>query len=368
MFNPFQKLVLVYILWNASSLISGGMFEVYFFGLGMSQSQIYLADTIWFLPSLLAIPLFASFSSKKFMAGGIMLALIATLAMAFSPGPAGAFTFRILLGLTNFLFWVPFNVLYYEYSRDNNASLGALYYSLGPLLSLFLPASAGILAQAVGFQPLFILAAISFALTLVASILLVEDKVFKYTAKGALDSLSGLKTLVFLEGFSGMSILSVTLPVMLLTFAQRPLDFGLFLSASTVFSVGASLVTARYSDKLKSRRVFILPAVIAFAAAAILAAVSQDIGTFFIAFGLVNFLSRIFFPLSLALVVDNSKSLADSITGREIFLNAGRLLGCLAGFALAAAAGLGYSLLFQGAAMLLYAVVFEANKHKLSSH
>lgn len=366
--SSFQKLVIVYLLWNASSLIAGGMFEVYYYSLGMTQVQLLLADAIWFLPPLLAIPLFTGFGSRRFIVAGILLALLATAAMAFFPMPGVSYVFRLILGLTNLFFWVPFNVLYYEYSKGNNASLGAVYYAIGPLLSLFLPAMAGLIAQSVGYQELFILAVLSYILTLLSALFLVEEKRFSYSIQGAFAGLSGLKTLVFLEGFSGMAMISVTLPVMLLSFAHEPLEFGVFLSASTIFSIGASLVAARYSDRLKKRGVFLLPAVVGLAAAAILAAVSQSVGAFFIAFGLTNFLSRIFFPLSLALVVDNSKSLPDSIVGREILLNLGRLVGCLLGFAIALWGGVSGALLFQGVVMLLYAAIFESKKKKLSSH
>jgi hypothetical protein len=84
------------------------------------------------------------------------------------------------------------------------------------------------------------------------------------------------------------------------------------------------------------------------------------------AFALVTFFSRVFFPLPLALAVDNSKHLASTMVGREIMLNLGRICGLLFAHFILVHYSIGYVLLAQGIALLLYIPVFENRRSKLA--
>ncbi len=358
----------VYALWLVSTSLGASLFEVYFFNLGLSIPGIYLADSLWFIGSLIVIPLFRGFRARSFMLGGIAVAFLSTALLLFDPSPWVAIPFRLLIGVTNLFFWAPFNTLFYEHRKGDNASLGAVYYALGPVLSIFTPAIAGFFASALGFPALYILAMLSFAATFAAAFLFVEDKRYSYSFRSCMESISGLRTLIFMEGFAGMVMTSITLNVMLLLFVSKPEGFGLFTSLVTVFAVVASLLTAKLSDKVKRRREFILPLVALFSLSAVIASQSADILWFFLGFGLVNFFSRIFYPLPLALVVDNSKSLVESMVGREVFLNLGRLCGGILGYYLLLNSDIRTVLLVQGLVLLLYVPVFENRKKKLKSH
>ncbi len=368
MASSFQKLLIVYSLWLASTSLGAALFEVYFYNLGLSLPGIYLADCLWFLGAILAIPLFKGFKSRNFMLVGIAISLLSIALLILVPSPAIAIAFRFLIGLPNLFFWAPFNTIYYEHRKGDNASLGALYYAISPILSIFTPAIAGFLASSVGFNALYAVALASFALTFAATFLFIENKSYGYSFLSCIKSISGLRTLIFMEGFAGMVITSITLNVMLLLFVDKPAGFGLFTSLVTVFAVAASLLTARLSDKAKRRREFILPVVALFALAAVFASQSHDLLSFFAGFGLVMFFSRVFYPLPLALVVDNSKSLVESMVGRELFLGLGRLCGGLIGYFILLRTDIATVLLVQGLLLLLYIPVFENRKAKLSSH
>jgi MFS family permease len=153
---------------------------------------------------------------------------------------------------------------------------------------------------------------------------------------------------------------------MLLSYATQPMEFGSFLSLVTIFSIVATFLTARLSDKQKHRRTFIIGAVAAFAIAAIFTSQLGGLAWFFIGYGLVSFFSVIFLPLPFALVADNSKSLVDSMLGREFMLGVGRVAGVLVGFLILLYSNLETVLLFQGLALLLYIPLFENRKKKLS--
>jgi hypothetical protein len=267
-------------------------------------------------------------------------------------------------------FWLPFNVLFYEYRKENNAQLGALYYSLGPVLSLALPTVAGMIAGSLslGYPVLYLVSIALYALTFIAGWFLLEDRKYSYDPLRAVKSISGMKSILFLEGFAAMVIVSVTLEVMLLIFIDTPFEFGGFLSLATIFSVIAAVITAKLSDKAGQRRKFLLPSIAAFAISTIFASQAPDLVTFFFAFGLIGFFSRIFFPLPFALLVDNSKSLVDVMVGRELLLNLGKLAGALAGYVIFVMFDIRAVLLFQGLVLLLYIPIFENRKRKLQKH
>jgi MFS family permease len=370
MFGPdsFRRLIFVYLLWLSSWMMTATLFEVYFFSLGMSMQEIYLANAFWFVSGLVVTPFLSGFSSKKFMMIGIAIAALGALILYFFPDKIAAYGFRLVIGLTHLFFWTPFNVLFYEYRKENHAQLGALYYSLGPILSLALPSIAGLIAGSISYQALYLASFALYAFCFAAAAFLLEDRKYSYNVIDSIRSINGLKSMMFLEGFSGMVIVSVTLEVMLLGFIDTPFEFGTFLSLATIFSVIAAAITAKLSDRAGQRRKFILPAAAAFALSAVLASQAPDIVTFFFAFGLINFFSRIFFPLPLALAVDNTKSLVDLMVGREMMLNAGRLAGALFGYFLFVNFDIRAVLLVQGLALLLYIPVFENRKKKLVRH
>ncbi|MCI0504097.1 MFS transporter [Candidatus Micrarchaeota archaeon] len=366
--NPFIRLIIVYSLWTIGGALAGSLFEVYFYSIGMPLQEIYLADAFWFVAALLMVPVFRRFRARDFMLAGICMAAVSVSLLYTFQGEWTAAAFRLLLGTTHVLFWAPFNILFYEFRKDNHATLGAIYYSVGPVISLVTPAFAGILAATLGFQTLYLLAIASFAMAFAAAALLVGNREYRYDFDSAMKSITGLRSLIFMEGFGAAVIVSVSLPTMLLLYVSRPEEFGIFTSLVTIFAVVATLITAKLSDRLKKRRSFLLPVAACFGVSAIFAGFAPTLSLFFVGFGLVNFFSRIFFPLPLALAVDNSKSLANTMVGREYMLNLGRLSGTLFGFLIIAYSDIRTALIIQGAILLIYVPLFERKKKKLQSN
>lgn len=362
----FLQLMAIYALWNLGWILGAGLFEVFLFGQGVPLGTIYLANSMWFVAGLLTVPFIRGFRTKTFMLAGMLVSIAAILIISFFPLPMAAFAFRLAIGITHILFWAPFNTMFYQFGKGNNATLGALYYAVGPVLSLFAPTVAGFIAGILGFPALYLTAILVFVSALVLTALFVEDRKFDFDFFSAIREVSGLRSLIFMEGFSAAVIVSVTLPIMLLLFADTPLAFGGFTSLATLFSVLAAFFTANLSDKMKVRRSFLLPVAAAFALASILTSQAIELSIFFIGFALVNFFSRIFFPLPLALAVDNSKFLAGTMLAREFILNAGRLCGALAGYFLISFSDIRLVLLVQGLVLLLYIPLFENRKKKLA--
>lgn len=362
--NTFLGLLAIFIAWNASQFLAGGLFEVYFFSLGIGIEEIYLANALWFMAGILLIPLARKMDAKKFMILGSIVSLLCIFILIF-PAEKSAIIFRLLYGLHIVLFWVPFNILYYEYSNKNHAFMGSLYFSVGPFVSLILPAVSGSLAEFFGFTSLFIVAMASFAITIILTLLFAPERKFEYQTMKAIETVSGLKKLLFIEGFSTTAIMSITLPIMVLSYLNTPMEVGWFLSFVTVFSVIASFVLSGISDKKQSRRIFLMISAAGMGIGCIATGLAADLFGFFIGFGMVKFFMAIFGPLALALVVDNSRSLVESMAGRELMLNIGRLSGGLFGWALLVYSNIETVLMVQGFIVFLYIAALELENGKI---
>jgi len=363
--HPFRDLVTIYVLWLASMFFAGSLFEVYFFDLGLDMEGIYFADGLWFVAGLLILPFLKGFRTRPFIIAGAVVSFVSALLLLVYPDPNAAYIYRLLLGTTHVFFWMPFNTAYYEFRHQNNAMLGALYYSFAPLLSLFLPGISGSIASTIGYGVLFILAMLGYAAALVMALRTVADREYRFDLPESIRAIRGLRAIMFLEGFSVMAVTSITLPVMLLLFADTPMEFGLFMSLVTVFSLAASFLVSRISDRMQDRHIFLLPSALGFTLATVLASGARDIVVFFIAFGAINFFARLFSPISLALAVDRAESLAGTMAAREFLLNIGRLSSVLIGYLIFVSISIEAALLFQGLAMLLYIPLFERKKAAL---
>lgn len=364
--SPFAKLNIMFVFWLAASILGGSLLEVYLFELGMSTTEIISTGMVWFLGTLILAPLFRKIPAKKFMLLGTAIGFLSVVLLYAIPKPGAAYLFRFLLSLTHFFFWVPFNTMFYEFKKENNAVMGAIYYSVSPLLTVFLPGIAGIIAEKFGYGNLYIIAAITYAITFLLALRFIDDgRLYEYKLTDALKSLSGLKTLVFLEGFAPGVILSVLLEVMTLKYVHTPIEYGAFISLTTIFAVTASFMTARISDIHSRRREFLIISAIAFGLSAMLTSLTSTATLFFLGFALINFFKTIFFPLPLALIVDNSKNLFHAMVGREWLLSLGRITGVATALIIATTVGISESLLFCGGIVLLYPLVFELKKRKL---
>ena len=363
--TPFAKLMLIYVFWLAAGVLSASLFEVYFFNLGLSIQDIFLTGLFWFVSAPIMIPFFKRLDVRPFMLFGILFSLFAVVLLYLFPRPETAFAFRFMISIPVFFFWVPFNTIYYEFKKENHALLSAIYYSTVPALALVLPVFGGFLAEAFGYSIIYLISIGLYVATFIFAYMFLEKREYKYDFINCLKSISGLRSLIFLEGFAASIMVAVTLDIVLLLYVDKPFGFGSFLSIATVFAIIASFVTAKISDKLKHRRSFIILVTICFGLSAIFASQAPDLSTFFLAFGIINFFKTIFFTMPFALIVDNSKSLVNTMVGREFMLGVGRTMGVVVGYIILINSNIQIVLLFHGVVLLLYVLVFENRKGKL---
>ena len=360
--DKFNRIFIIYAFFTIGTLFFTSLFELYFSTLGLSISQIILSSIGIYLSPILLLPLLSKVGTRKSIFIGFVVYGIAAAVLFAVHSQASPFLTRAIIGLTIVFFWIPFNTKYYEFSRSNSAFLGSLYYSLSPILGLVFPALSGIIATGYGYMSVFGISALFFAISSIIAYKLGEDKTYKYDLWKSIESIKGLRTLFFIEGFGINSIVPVTLSSMILLYFKQPAEFGGVLSGATLFSIIASLITAKYSDKSGERRLFIIGSSLGFLLSAIFTVIAKDAVSFFIGFSLIGFFRGILMPLPLALSVDISKNLPQTIIARELFLNLGRVALVILGYFVIIYFDIRALLLIQTIVAAFYIPVFEMKK------
>jgi MFS family permease len=362
--DKFVKLIIVYTLFIIGSLFFASLFELYFSTLGLNMAQIVFSSIGIYLIPIMIIPLISKIDTRKFIPIGFATFGLAAIVLYFFQSFYAPFLARAFIGLGIIFFWIPFNTLFYEFNNKNAAFLGSIYYAISPILSLFLPAFSGLVVVQSGYNFLFLSSFVFFLGSFLLVPRLIERKELRFDFTSGLKSITGLRTLFFIEGFAINSITSLTLSTMILIYAHEPIEFGAILSGVTIFSIVASFVTAKLSDRSGERRVFVIASAFGFLISAIFTALSNSTGAFFLGFGLIGFFRAIILPLPLALAADSSKNLPQMIMAREVFLNLGRIVVVVLGYLIITYSDIRALLIVQTIVAAFYIPIFELKKRK----
>ncbi|MCK4967873.1 MAG: hypothetical protein KAS12_02355 [Candidatus Aenigmarchaeota archaeon] len=269
----------------------------------------------------------------------------------------------ILAGIVIFMFWVPYNIRYFSFGdNNNNAFMSSILFILWPILNIFLPGLSGYAANTYGFNFLFITSA---AINLLAIFCIKWSDngfVLKFNLKTALKNTKGVKTLMFLEGFS-QGILWTAIPLATISYLSNVVDYGLFFSYLGFFGAIASVFLSRLSDKIKNRTNFIYPVAFLLGLSTIITGFASTFIMWAIANAFLVFFATVFGPFQTAIVLDKTKNLVDSMASREFFLNIGRTSGgAIAIVSLLLFGKSEYSLLISGGSVFVYALVMRTKK------
>lgn len=329
----FPKLILLFTFIVGSTSLLASLFEVYFFSIGLSLDHIILSTVCLFIPPAILIFFFKEIKPRSWIILSIILTILSSLLLIIIKDPNMLYVARLLIGIAMFFFWIPFNIIYYELRSGNNAFLGSLYYASMLCISLIIPGLAGLIVVTSGYDTLFFISIFFSFFSIPVTYIIIRDDPKPFHAIESITSVSALAPLLFIEGFSIHGILH-TLAVMVLSYFKDPLEFGFFLSGVTGFSIIASLLFSKLSDKAENRKHFLFLSGVGFFLASISTYFARDAALFFIGFGAINFARSLLAPIALALVVDKTKNLSESFIGREFYLNTGRIIAIIMGFVL----------------------------------
>lgn len=366
--TSLKNLLTVYILWIALSAFSASLVYLYFKDAGVSESELVASFFFSVISTVLVILLLSKskIEFRKLMAGGSTMLALAYVSLAYvTPTRELLFLYSAVVGLNFFLFWAPFNIMYFEFGRTKAALFGTFYFSLTSVAMMVLPLLSGFIAQNIGFGFLFLLSAIMYLL-LTVPVYLLHERSYKYTVRESIKDTKGFKTLLFIEGVYGGGMMAA-LSVIPLFYFEKPMEMAFYLSITTIFSVIASFIVSNISDKSKRRIFYIRIFGAGLALTTMASSLATTVGTWYTAVSSRNFFSTLFQPFTTAIITDTKKDLANVMIGRELILNVGRIFGVASVFVCTVAfSNIYISLAFLGLIILLYPFVIELKRKHLS--
>jgi len=351
------RLILVYLLWNAAGVLGGSLIYLYFKDAGVGVLNLVISFLFWAVAPIIVIHAFdkRNLSMRSlFIAGILVQALSYLLLAAAPPSTMVLYAFSFLVGVNSFLFWVPFNTMFFELCKGREASLSSVYFAINPIFGVFLPIAGGFIAQSFGFSVLFAAAFAAYLVVLPLALFSVGKRNISFSLGSCLSDLRGFRSLVLVEGAYGGGI-AASVTVISLLYFTTPSELGLFLSATTLMSVLASFVVSRISDRFRKRRRFITYSGSALSLATVVAGLATSAIGWTSAISLRNFTSAIFYPFTTAIILDKKRDVKGTMVAREWLLNYGRVAGIsLVVFSSIALSDIHLSLLLLGLVILTY--------------
>jgi len=358
--NGFWRLLASFLLWNGAGAIGSSLVYLYFKNFGLGLEELALSFIFMTVAPLLIISAFnknKSMDMKTLIISGVsLLAAGYALLAIFNPSRELLFLISFLIGAGFFFFFIPFNIMYFRFGKGREAVVGSLYFSVYPLLSLFLPLIAGLMAQFYGYGIVFSLAALMYTILVLFVLYSLSKRSLSYDLTPCLTGLEGFKTLIFLDGIYNGGIIAAVSVISLLYFKQ-PAELGVFLSITMLFSVLASYVVSRLSDRSRKRRKYIR--IIGSGLGMVTAAAAFVTNAFGWTIAIVagNFFLRLFYPFTTAILLDRKADVESVMVGREWLLNCGKLTGAAIVLFFAVFSEIRFSLLILGLVILAYPIV-----------
>ena len=361
--RKFLSLFSMHFFYIASHVFGGTLMTFYFLQKGYSPLDIALYFALSFIVSIFVIMGIKSFRSDSSMRIGIILKMAVFLVAAWLFARPLFFLVGIISGFNTIYYWAPLNIQFFKFRKvGKNATHSGLYFLMWPILNTILPTLAGAAAAAHGMVPVLISGAILLIPSLLISSGIKDDERIHFSFKDFVKRTKGVKTILFIQGiWEGVDW--VVVPIATYALISSELKYGAFYSYLGVFGIVTFFLMAHISDRLKKRAVFLYPVTIAMALATMLSGLSSSLIEWGFYRGIVSFLVTVFSSFSLALVVDVSHNIADTMISREFFLNFGRALGAAIVAAVVLFSGnINHALVVSGAIMLLHPLFLRLKK------
>lgn len=361
--SKLVKLLAVYALFNVAIVLVSTFDIFYFKSNGFTEADLVGGWFFWAIAPLIVIFILnnRSVDSRLLMFLGIITRAISALSLALLEPSSLLFAFYLFtIGLGSFLFWVPFNVMYFSTSKGHEAKMGSIYFSMASAFGLIIPLLSGFIISDFGFKELFMIDSLLY-MAMAFSLFIFEKSKHVHNLKDCLNELKGFKTLIFIEGIYGGGLTAILMVVPLLYFS-KPVELAVFLSATTIFSIIASLVASHLSDKNRKRKKYVSSFGTGLAVATFLGTFASTASLWYLAVSARNFFATLFWPFTTTILVDNKRHMVKSMVGREWLLNVGRFLGLVIVFVCTLYANILLSMAFLGLVIALYPLIIELKK------
>lgn len=328
--SDYSNLIIFYIIFNWFASFSKSILSVHFVDQGLSLNQLILGIAfcyagILFLSFLKISNKINSRLSWQLSLISILIYVLATIRIYH---PFQFYIASFINGFSVFFFFIFYNVAHFKNTpKEKTGHSSAIMFSVGPLVSIAAPLLAGFFAKS-SFSLVWFFSAVFFAVAMYFS---KKQPVFsvKYSIVSALKELKATRLFIFLEGIWESLIFGV-IPIYTLFFIKTPLGYSAYIAYLSFSAVIANLILGKISDRIQKRIAFLYPITIAMSMITFLFPLATNNLTYWIIItGALQFIIPLFWNFSTAMVVDSQTNLELAMSGREMLLNGGRVLGLI---------------------------------------
>lgn len=304
----------------------------FLFDQGFSLMGILVVPFILYFAAAVTVAALRWISARRTMRIGILLRMATIVPFILWPGPTGIYLSMVLFGAAIVLFWVPYNVLYFDHrDKTRRAGRSAYYSAVMPFIDAFATVSAGWVIAHHGFQPLFVLA---FVLGVLPLVYVRTLELPHRRGRTKLDMVRhlrrvrGLRTMMFLNGVS-QGVYWPAVPLITLFFITGVFAYAGFFGILGLVGALGAIFLARLSDKAGRRLQYLLPFSAIAGVAHLASAFAPTLLVWGLSRGLSNVATTLFDPFKNAILLDKAEGVLDLYVARELLLNLGRVVGVM---------------------------------------
>ncbi|MBW2971393.1 hypothetical protein KY320_04510 [Candidatus Woesearchaeota archaeon] len=326
--KPIIHNYVIQIGYSATALFGWSFLLFYLFDSGFSAIEILLQYLLLFVTATITSIYLKPAHTSRTIAKALIFRTLSFLLLVSFISKSQLYLAAIAFGLFIPQFWVPYKIDYYSAGTGyNTAMLSGVLSAIYPVLRLFVPLIGGLMAEHIGYPPIFIIS-VFLLLALAVFSLFSPGRKVEYNLKAANHATRKIQPLVIIEGITSVDMM-IIVPLITLTMVDSEVNYGLFLSVISIFGVIASLIMSHRSDKKQQRVEFIYPTAICTGILMLIAAFTHTLLWWTIILGLATFTMRIMIPFYETVVLDLRNGLADAMQMREVMINVGRIIGVL---------------------------------------
>ncbi|MFH1125876.1 MAG: hypothetical protein V1703_02015 [Candidatus Altiarchaeota archaeon] len=361
--SRFIEVFLLQAFYCLPSCLGWSFALLFYTKLGFSTMQIISFYLIHYL-TILSVTMFLRkirvFSLIKI---SLFLCALGYLLVYSLKGIIGFSMIPILFGLAAPLFWIPYNITYFRFTKsDSKALLSGFLFLVTPLLNTVVPFASGVIIESFGFRMIFLISIMTVLIALAYTIVVGDQKTLDLDYWRAIRRTKGVRTLVWIEGV-WQGVAWTCIPLMTFDFINSGLKYGAFLSYLGIVGAVSVLLLCKISDKLRNRTFFILPVVTLASIVTIAGGFTQTFGGWVLINGLISFFIAMTSPFTISVILDKAGDVRDSMVSREFFLNTGRTIGVVVILlSYHFFRSLNYALIAAGLVLILYPVVLMAKR------
>ncbi len=347
-------------------LLSSGFFTtlyVYFVKKNIGLEQILAAEFLAALTVSITVLLRRKWHSQYSLYFGFLCTTLA-LSSLFLPLPTKYLLpiYTVVAYVGSISFYIIFNIIFFSSGKkEQNLQHVTFYWAIMIVSGIVGPLIGGYILSTLG---IYYFALVSFLILgiLFYFIRYVPSQVFSFTTKDLLGTLSGFKRIILLDGaLHKVGLITITL--MSLRFINNEFDFGKYLSLVSIVALIFSFRTAKISDRIHRRMIFIWPLSVAAAVTTMLLYFANNFYLYIILALLLKALTVMVEPMRTNILQDKAdKNNPVTWISRELYINIGRSILWLTAFILWHFNLQSLLFIIMGLLYLLFPIIVEYKK------